>query len=201
MSHKQKQDLRTIYDLLDKLCRKFSGDRHKEILKSITTTIADSQQGFLSNHANDECSVVSKIKSHLATKSESNLATFTQLHDELSSLADTKFRSSILSLFLLLSDMESALPNTNMQNDSVFTLPVKNRSIEPSASMEQIYVRGFTTRVSLKSYSQRSKLIPTIVLERVDKLFKLREQSKAGELSPQTAIVYFNGQRSVWANT
>lgn len=151
MSNKQKPDLRTIYDLLDKLCRRFSGDRHKEILKSVTTTIADSQQGFLSNHANDECSIVTKIKSHLAIKSESNLAIFTQLHDELSSLADAKFRSSVLSLFLLLSDMESTLPNTNRQNDSVFTLPVRNRSIEPSASMEQIYSRGFATRVSCEN--------------------------------------------------
>lgn len=39
MSNKQKQDLRAIYDLLDKLCRKFSGDRHKEILKIVTTSI------------------------------------------------------------------------------------------------------------------------------------------------------------------
>lgn len=151
MSNKQKQDLRTIYDLLDKLCRKFSGDRHKEILKSVTTTIADSQQGFLANHANDECSIVTKIKSHLAIKSESNLAIFTQLHDELSSLADAKFRSSVLSLFLLLSDMESTLPNTNRQNDSVFTLPVRNRSLEPSASMEHIYSRGFASRVSYEN--------------------------------------------------
>lgn len=152
MSSKQKQDLRTIYDLLDKLCRKFSGDRHKDILKSVTTTIADSQQGFLSNHANDECSIVTKIKSQLAIKSESNLAIFNQLHSELSSLADPKFRSSILSLFLLLSDMESKLPNTNRQSDSVFTLPVRTRSTEHSASMEQIYSRGFISRVSVVEF-------------------------------------------------
>lgn len=151
MASKQKhQDLRTIYDLLDKLCRKFSTDRHKEVLKTVTASIADSQQGFLSNLSFDEAIIVTKIKNHLAYKSESNLSLFLNLHEELSSLANSKFRSSILTLLLYLSDMESKLPKTNNNKhivDSVFTLPVRNRSIEPSASMEQIY-RGIKAKVS-----------------------------------------------------
>lgn len=152
MAGKQKhQDLRIIYDLLDKLCRKFSADRHKEVLKTVTATIADSQQGFLSNLSFDEAIIVTKIKNHLASKSETNLSVFLDLHEELSTLASPKFRSSILTLLLYLSDMESKLPNVSNNNkhlaDSVFTLPVRNRSIEPSASMEQIY-RGIKTRVS-----------------------------------------------------
>lgn len=152
MSSKQKQDLRTIYDLLDKLCRKFSPDRHKEILRAVTTQIAaESQQGFLSSNSFEESIVVNKIKNNLAAKSETNLAIFLKLHDELSSLADPKFRSSILTLFLDLSDMEMKLPNTNSRySDNVFTLPVRNRSIEPSASMEQIF-RGIGSRVSKKA--------------------------------------------------
>lgn len=151
MATKQKhQDLRTIYDLLDKLCRKFSADRHKEVLKTVTATIADSQQGFLSNLSFDEAIIVSKIKNHLASKSETNLSVFLELHEELSTLANPKFRSSILTLLLYLSDMESKLPSTNSNKhfaDSIFTLPVRNRSIEPSASMEQIH-KGLRTRVS-----------------------------------------------------
>lgn len=149
MTSKQKhQDLRIIYDLLDKLCRKFSTDRHKEVLKTVTATIADSQQGFLSNLSFDaEAIIVTKIKNHLASKSETNLSVFLGLHEELTTLANPKFRSSILTLLLYLSDMESKVPQKNSSSDSVFTLPVRNRSIEPSGSMEQIY-RGLKTRVS-----------------------------------------------------
>lgn len=143
-----KQDLRTVYDLLDKLCRKFSSDHHKEVLKTVTARIADSHQGFLSGLSYDESIITSKIKNHLALKNETNLAVFLNLHDELSKLANPKFRASILTLLLDLSDVESKLPNTNKTSrDSVFTLPVRNRSIEPSASMEQIY-RGMNSRVS-----------------------------------------------------
>lgn len=149
MTSKQKhQDLRIIYDLLDKLCRKFSADRHKEVLKTVTATIADSQQGFLSNLSFDaEAIIVTKIKNHLSSKSETNLSVFLGLHEELTTLANPKFRSSILTLLLYLSDMESKVPQKNCSSDSVFTLPVRNRSIEPSGSMEQIY-RGLKTRVS-----------------------------------------------------
>lgn len=145
-----KQDLRLIFDLLDKLCRKFSPDRHKEILKTVTSTIADSpQQGFLSNLSFDETIIVNKIKNHLSTKSGANLSLFLNLHDELSTLTTPKFRSSILTLLLYLSDMDSKLPNTSNNRhlaDNVFTLPVRNRSVEPSPSMEQIY-RGASGRV------------------------------------------------------
>lgn len=150
-----KQDLRSIYELLDKLCRKFSPDRHKEILKTVTASIAESpQQGFLSNLSLDESMVVTKIKNHLTSKSEKSLSQFLDLHEELSSLATPKLRSSILTLLLFLSDMESKLPNTSNNrhlSDSVFTLPVRNRSIEPSASMEHIY-RGISSRVSEREH-------------------------------------------------
>lgn len=149
------KDLRTIYDLLDKLCRKFSGERHKEILKTVTATIADSQQGFLSNLHFDEAIIVTKIKNHLACKNETNLSVFLNLHEELSTIANPKFRSSILTLLLYLSDMESKLPNTNKHDsaDSVFTLPVRNRAVEPSPSMEQIYRGMPSSRVSEKCCS------------------------------------------------
>lgn len=146
-SNKQKhENLRNIYDLLDKLCRKFSGDRHKEIRKLVTSKIAESQQGFLSSLQFDEAIVVSKIKNHLSNKSETNLSVFLNLHEELSTITNPKFRSSILTFLLFLSDMESKLPNTTKHDsaDSVFTLPVRNRTIEPSTSMEQIY-RGIPT--------------------------------------------------------
>lgn len=151
-----KKDLRTIYDLLDKLCRKFSGERHKEILKTVTATIADSQQGFLSNLSFDEAIIVTKIKNHLAIKNDTNLPVFLNLHEELSTIANPKFRSSILTLLLYLSDMESKLPNTNKHDynrdsaDSVFTLPVRNRTVEPSPSMEQIYRGVPSSKVSEK---------------------------------------------------
>lgn len=146
----QQQSLRSIYDLLDKLCRKFSPDHHKEILKTVTATIADLHQGFLSNLTFDESLIVTKIKNHLSSKSDANLSVFLQLHDELVTLSNPKFRSSILTLLLLLSDMNSKLPNTNKHlSESVFTLPVRNRSSEYSSSMEQIY-RGMSSRVSAK---------------------------------------------------
>lgn len=152
MASKQNQakDLRLIYDLLDKLSREFSPNNHKQVLKTVTTSLADSQQGFLSNLSFDESLIVTKIKSHLAGKSETNLSVFLNLHEQLSTITTTKFRSSILTLLLYLSDMESKLPNTNNNahlSDSVFTLPVRNRSIESSTSMEQIY-KGASLRVS-----------------------------------------------------
>lgn len=140
MAHKQKQDLRNIFDLLDKLCRKFSPDRHKDVLKTVTSTIAESGN-FLSGLQFDESIIVSKIKNHLAVKNENNLAVFLNLYQELSNITDAKFRSSILTLMLYLSDMESKLPNTGRHESSaetVFSLPVRNRQIEPSSSMQEV---------------------------------------------------------------
>lgn len=78
-SNKQQKDLRSIYELLDKLCRKFSPDRHKDILKTVTTTIADSQQGFLSNLQFDESIIVNKVISILSA-SYKECATSTVIH-------------------------------------------------------------------------------------------------------------------------
>lgn len=125
---------RSIYDLLDKLCRKFSPEHHKDLLKSATSVIAESKPYFLNQLQFDESIIVGKIKNHLSNKSQANLTLFLSLHEELSTLADPKFRSSILTLLMYLSDMESKLPNA-VKHD--FSLPVRNRSIEPS--MEQIY--------------------------------------------------------------
>jgi hypothetical protein len=197
MSNKQKhQDLRNIYELLDKLCRKFSADRHKEILKTVTATIADSQQGFLSNLQFDESIIVTKIKNHLAVKNETNLSMFLNLHEELSTKTTSKFRSSILTLLLYLSDMESKLPNANNYNrestDSVFTLPVRSsgsgsgRGIEPSASMEQIY-RGMN-RVSLSFHLSEFNLIKFLP-ERFNLITQFREQSQARHLPSQSSII------------
>lgn len=151
MASRQKhQDLRIIYDLLDKLSREFSPNNHKQVLKTVTTNLAGSQQEFLSNLSFDESLIVTKIKSHLASKSETNLSVFLNLHEELSTISTPKFRSSILTLLLYLSDMETQLPHSNNNAhlaDSVFTLPVRNRSIESSVSMEQIN-KAATLRVS-----------------------------------------------------
>lgn len=145
-----KQNFRAIYDLLDNLCRKFSSDRHKEILKTVTANIADNQ-GFLSNLNVDESLIVARIKNHLSSSSaDTNLSVFLNLHEDLVTFSDPKFRSSILTLLLLLSDTDPKLPNTNNNNNnkmnSVFTLPSRNRLAE-SSSMEQIY-RGISSRVS-----------------------------------------------------
>lgn len=142
------QNLRTIYDLLDKLCLSLCPERRKEILKSVTTSITDSHQGFLSGLTYDESIIATKIKSHLSSKSETNLSVFVNLHEELSSLASPKFRSSILAFLLYLSDMDSKLPNTNKHfGDSVFSLPVRSHSIEQSSSMDQLY-KTASSRVS-----------------------------------------------------
>lgn len=145
------KNLREIYDLLDRLSRKFSSDRHKEVLKKVTTGISESQQGFISNIQFDESIILAKIKNHLANKSQTNLATFLTLHEQLTTLTEPKFRSSILTFLLCLSDIETKLPNTlesRDSNGSTFTLPVKSQ-FSTSASMEQIYRTG-TSRVSVK---------------------------------------------------
>ncbi|CRK96811.1 CLUMA_CG009915, isoform A [Clunio marinus] len=155
MSNRSKsQDFRNIYELLDKLCKNFSPDRHKEILRTVTSTIKQSQQGsqgFISNQQYDEAIVVAKIKNHLSTKSGANLSVFLNLHEQLSTLTDKNFRTSILTLLLYLSDMESKLPNASKHDynsefaDSVFTLPIRNRQVEASASMEHIF-QGINSR-------------------------------------------------------
>lgn len=147
-SNKNNQkNLREVYDLLDKLVKKFCHDRHKEVLKKVTTGIVDSQHGFFSNSQQDESIILGKVKNHLANKSQSSLTIFLKQHEELSTLADSKFRTSMLTFLLCLSDMETKLPNTidSKESGSSFTLPV--RSIQNSASMEHIY-RNITTRVS-----------------------------------------------------
>lgn len=151
MSNKQNQNLREIYDLLDKLSRKFSPERHKEILKKVTSGISESQHGFISNIQFDESIILAKIKNHLASKSQASHATFLSLHEQLTTLTEPKFRSSILTFLLCLSDIETKLPNTleyysRDSNGSTFMLPVRNQ-ISTSASMEQIY-RTSASRVS-----------------------------------------------------
>lgn len=148
-SNKNQKNLREVYDLLDKLVKKFSHDRHKEVLKKVTTGVVDSQYGFFSTTQLDESIVLAKIKNHLVNKSHSSLAIFLKQHEELSILTDAKFRTSILTFLLCMTDMESKLPiSTIEQRESAtasFTLPI--RSIQNSSSMEHIY-RNITTRVS-----------------------------------------------------
>lgn len=182
MAHKQNQkNLREIYDLLDKLTRKFSPDRHKEVLKKVTSDISDSQQGFISSIQFDESIIVNKIKNHLAGKSQANLATFLTLHEQLTTLTEPKFRSSILTFLLTLSDIETKLPNTLESrcdsNGSSFTLPTRSQGISASASMEQIFRTG-ASRVSkniyFKLFLSRENSILFLFLECVNELFKFR---------------------------
>jgi hypothetical protein len=141
------KNLREVYELLDKLVRKFCHDGHKEVLKKVTKGIVDSQHGFFSNAQLDESIILAKIKNHLANKSQSSLTIFLKQHEELSTLTDPAFRTSMLMFLLCMSDMETKLPNMvdSKEAGSSFTLPV--RSIQNSASMEHIY-RNMTTRVS-----------------------------------------------------
>lgn len=147
----QQQNLRTIYDLLDKLCRNYSTDHHKDILKTATATIADLQQGFLANLSFDESIIASKIKNHLSTtKPDNSLTFFINLHEELATLADPKFRSSVLTLLYLLSDMKLETTNNNkhLTGDFVFSFPNKSRPAT-SSNFEQFY-HGMSSRVSTR---------------------------------------------------
>jgi hypothetical protein len=155
MANKQSQkNLREVYDLLDKLTRKFSPDRHKDLLKKVTSELTESPNFMSTNFQFDESIIVNKIKNHLAAKSQTNLATFLSLHEQLTTLLEPKSRSSILTFLLSLSDIETKLPNTLESrcdsNGSIFTLPVRSsysQGISTSASMEHIY-RTSTSRVS-----------------------------------------------------
>jgi hypothetical protein len=154
----QQKNLREVYELLDKLCKNFCPTNHKDVLKKITNGIIESQYGFLSNSHVDETILLAKIKNQLSSKSShSNLAIFLKLHEELSTLTEPKFRSSILTFLLCMSDMEKKLPNTIEQRDfssssviSGFTLPARstNYSIQQSASMEQIFRNAASSKVS-----------------------------------------------------
>ena len=157
MANRQNQkNLREIYDLLDKLTRKFSPDHHKEILKKVTSEISTNQhqQGFLSSLSFDESIIVNKIKNHLATKSQAKLATFLSLHEQLTTLTEPKFRSSILTFLLSISDVEKKLPNTLESrcdsNGSNFTLPIRSYGVSSSASMEQIYRAKVNLKLKIK---------------------------------------------------
>lgn len=174
------RNLREIYDLLDKLSRKFSPDRHKDILKKVTSGISESQHGFVSNVQFDESIILAKIKNHLASKSQVNHATFLTLHEQLTTLTEPKFRSSILTFLLSLSDIETKLPNTlesRDSNGSTFMLPVRTSQASTSASMDQIY-RTSTFRVSksAQKMSKRAKIIAIFMLflECVNELAKFR---------------------------
>jgi hypothetical protein len=154
MANKQNQkNLREIYDLLDKLCRKFSPDKHKEVLKKVTTGIVDSQNVFFSSTHSDESIIMAKLKNQIASKSPGNLATFLNLHEELSTLSQPKFRTAILTFLLCLGDVESSatakFSNTIESNPAGFTLPLRSQ-IQTSASMEQIF-RNSTSRVSCRT--------------------------------------------------
>lgn len=120
----------------------------------MTSLIADvSQHSFLSNLQFDESIVVGKIKNHLQNKSQTDLSVFMNLHEELSSITEPKFRSSILTLLLYLSDLDNKLPNTanvTKDNQSAFNIPnssfQRNRTGEQSTNFDQIY-RGINSRV------------------------------------------------------
>lgn len=146
-------NLRSTYDLVDKLCRKFSPDHHKEILKKVTEKIAENQQNFFySNLQFDESIIVGKIKDHLKSKNNESFSVFMDQYQELMSVTQPKFRSSILTFLLYLSDVDSKLPSTTRlgdrgSTDNVFVLPVRPRTIEASMSMQDIH-RGVSNRVS-----------------------------------------------------
>lgn len=140
---------------MDKLCRVFSPEHHKEILKKVTGKIAENHQNFFfSNLQFDESIIVSKIKDHLRSKNEENLIVFIEQYQELLTITQPKFRSSILTFLLYLSDMESKLPSTTRIEDTrenvddVFVLPVRPRSIATSSSMHDMH-RGLSVRVRL----------------------------------------------------
>lgn len=116
--------------------------------------IADvSQFSFLSNLEFNESIIVGKIKNHLQNKSQTDLSVFMNLHEELSTITEHKFRSSILTLLLYLSDMENKLPNAinfTKDNESVYNVPYstiqRNRSWESNTHFDQIY-KGINSRV------------------------------------------------------
>lgn len=116
--------------------------------------IADvSQYSFLSNLEFDESIIVGKIKNHLQIKSQTDLSLFMNLHEELSTITEHKFRSSILTLLLYLSDTENKLPNAinfTKDNESVYNVPYstiqRNRSWESNTNYDQIY-KGINSRV------------------------------------------------------
>jgi hypothetical protein len=138
-------NIRNVYDSMDKLCRIFDNKNHKEILKKVTGKIAENHQNFFfSNLQFDESIIVSKIKDHLRSKNEKNLIIFIDQYQELLIKTQPKFRSSILTFLLYLSDMESKLPSTTRIEDTtekvddVFVLP-KSRSITTSSSMHDMH--------------------------------------------------------------
>lgn len=146
-------NLRETYALVDKLCKKFSPDHHKEILKKVTEKIAENHQNFFHSSLQfDESIIVGKIKDHLKSKNNESFAVFMDQYQELMSVTQPKFRSSILTFLLYLSDAESKLPSTTRiedrtSSDNVFVLPSRPRTIETSLSMQDIH-RGISTRVS-----------------------------------------------------
>lgn len=151
------QNLREIYDLLDKLCQKCSPERHKEVLKKVTSGIVESQNLFFSNEqAFDETLIVAKIKNQISRKSnQSNIVIFLKLHEELSTFTFTqpKFRTSILTFLHGVSDFEEKFPTSietskdfSSSGSMTFTLPVRSQ-IQTSASMEHIF-RNASSRVS-----------------------------------------------------
>lgn len=147
-------NLRETYDLVDKLCRKFSPEHHRDILKKVTEKITENHQNFFHSSLQfDESIIVGKIKDHLKSKNNENFAVFMDQYQELMSVTQPKFRSSILTFLLYLSDVDSKLPNTTRIEDrgsseNVFVLPSRPRStIETSMSMQDIH-RGIYARVS-----------------------------------------------------
>jgi hypothetical protein len=133
MESKINTNLREIYDLLDGLCTNISPHRHKDILKKVTANIADSQLCFISNLQFDEQTVLTKVRNYLGSKSQKSLELFLNLHEELSTLTESHFRTSILAFMLCLSEKKLSYAfDSKLSLDSV-----SKNSLQTNINIEQ----------------------------------------------------------------
>uniref|UniRef100_A0A1I8N3G9 Uncharacterized protein n=1 Tax=Musca domestica TaxID=7370 RepID=A0A1I8N3G9_MUSDO len=151
-----RSNYKDIYDLLERLCKSFTGAKsnHRDILRHVTQYISNCPSALGSTMPYDESSLLTKITQHLnATQasgtahtasilrgssggSTNNAALFLNLNEQLkSSQLEARQRNALLTFLLFMADSKYTTENGSSSNPSVPPSFSRTRYSNPNASL------------------------------------------------------------------
>lgn len=140
-----------------------------EVQRNVTKFLTNSETGLFSPLSFDESVIVQKIKNHLMHKSENSLPLFLNCYEDLTSVTDSKFRTSILTMLLNLSDVENKLPQAVRYNFE--------RENEPPSQIASRSSRGTNIDSIFKNLQMKSPSLSSNPSENLLKLTTFQKKT------------------------
>ncbi|XP_059616418.1 gamma-tubulin complex component 3 [Phlebotomus argentipes] len=138
-----------VYDLVEQLCTELGGRNHRGAARSVTAYLANTQNAARATGAEDEQTIVAKIRSILSQKSSRDLESFARLHNHLSSSMELVPRTQILSFLLCMAN--SGRENRGQsagRNNSVQRAIPESALPRPTMLRSQSASKAFSSRSS-----------------------------------------------------